>query len=110
MDLGQVAQIMRQLASEGDRRLELRSELIKAVGNRPNRTLIQAVLEIARNTLAQSVVDATTAQQSAIIEAHSKLVELTAKAPTYNFDNALLLGEIASLLASAGGASEPAHG
>ena len=47
---------------------------------------------------------------SELLNAHSALVDLAAKAPTYNFDNGLLVGEIASLLASAGDASEPIHG
>ena len=63
-----------------------------------------------RTTLAQSIADAPADKRLGIIDAHAALVDLAAKAPTYNFDNGLLVGEIASLLANAGGASEPIHG
>lgn len=110
MKLAPVAIVMQRLVTEGDPTLSLRSDLVAAIGPRPNRDRIQAVLELARTTLARQVGDAIPDKRSAIINAHSALVELTAKAPTYNFDNGLLVGEIASLLAGAGGASEPVHG
>jgi DNA polymerase-3 subunit delta' len=90
--------------------LALRAQLISEIGARPSRERIQAILDLARTTLAQSIADAQADKRLGIIDAHTALVDLAAKAPTYNFDNGLLVGEIASLLASAGGASEPIHG
>ena len=110
MKLAPVAQVMQKLASMTDPGMVLRAELVSAIGPRPNRERIQAVLELARTILAQQVRDASQSKRAAIVEAHSALVDLAAKAPTYNFDTGLLLGEIASLLASAGAASEPVHG
>ena len=110
MKLGPVAQVMQKLVTMSDPVMALRSELTAAIGARPSRERIQAVIELGRTILAKQVADAPAQKRTAIIDAHSALVELAAKAPTYNFDNGLLVGEIASLLASAGAASEPAYG
>ena len=110
MKLEPAAQIMQQLVAQGDPAMTLRAQLNAEVGARPSRERIKAFLDLARTTLAQSLDDASPEKRLAIIDAHSALVELGAKAPTYNFDNGLLVGEIASLLAGAGAASEPVHG
>jgi len=110
MKLEPIAKVMQQLAAQGDPTLALRAQLISEIGARPSRERIQAILDLARTTLAQSIADAQADKRLGIIDAHTALVDLAAKAPTYNFDNGLLVGEIASLLASAGGASEPIHG
>ena len=110
MKLEPIAKVMQQLAAQGDPTLALRAQLISEIGARPSRERIQAILDLARTTLAQSIADAPADKRLGIIDAHTALVDLAAKAPTYNFDNGLLVGEIASLLASAGGASEPIHG
>lgn len=110
LKLEPVAQVMQKLVSMADPGMTLRAELMGTIGPRPKRERIQAVLELARATLAQKVREASPEKRIAIIDAHSALVDLAAKAPTYNFDNGLLVGEIASLLASAGSASEPVHG
>lgn len=109
-ELGGVAQAMRSLVAQGDPGFDLRGRLAAAVGARPDRERMRAVIELARTTLARALPDARPEQQSALIEAHADLVKLAAQAPTYNFDPGLLVGEIASLLARAAGASEPAHG
>jgi len=109
-ELGAVANAMRRLASQGDPGFELRGQLAAAIGQRPDRDRMRAVLELARTTLAQALPDADPQSQTALIEAHQELVVLAGQAPTYNFDPGLLAGEIASLLARAAGASEPAHG
>ena len=110
MKLEPIAKVMQQLAAQGDPTLALRAQLISEIGARPSRERIQAILDLARTTLAQSIADAPADKRLGIIDAHTTLVDMAAKAPTYNFDNGLLVGEIASLLASAGGASEPIHG
>ncbi|KUO54511.1 MAG: DNA polymerase III subunit delta' [Sphingomonadales bacterium BRH_c3] len=109
-ELGAVASAMRRLASQGDPGFELRGQLAAAIGQRPDRDRMRAVLELARTTLAQALPDTDPQSQTALIEAHQELVVLAGQAPTYNFDPGLLAGEIASLLARAAGASEPAHG
>lgn len=110
MELGGIARLMQRLASEGDPGFALQASLADAVGGRPDRERMRAVLELARTTLAASLQDARPDRRLALIDAHQALVELAAQAPTYNFDPGLLVGEIASLLARAAGASEPAHG
>ncbi len=110
MKLEPIAKVMQQIAAQGDPTLALRAQLISEIGGRPSRERIQAILDLARTTLAQTIADAPADKRLGIIDAHTALVDLAAKAPTYNFDNGLLVGEIASLLASAGGASEPIHG
>jgi len=110
MELGGVARLMQRLAHEGDPGFALQASLADAVGARPDRERMRAVLDLGRTTLAASLHDASPERRLALIDAHQALVELAAQAPTYNFDPGLLVGEIASLLARAAGASEPAHG
>lgn len=109
-ELGAVAQAMRQLVEQGDPGFELRGRLSSAIGPRPDRDRIRAVLDLARTTLAQSLSEAAPQQQLVLIDAHHELVTLAGQAPTYNFDPGLLVGEIAGLLARVADASEPAHG
>lgn len=110
LDLGGVARLMQRLVREADGGLALQSALVEAVGARPDRERMRAVLDLARSTLAEALPDVAPSALPAVIEAHQALVELTGQAPTYNFDSALLVGEIASLLGRAAGASAPAHG
>lgn len=108
--LGGVAAAMQRLATQGDAVFGMRGQLAEAIGPRPDRERIRAVMELARTTLARALPEADTHNRMALIEAHRDLVVLAEQAPTYNFDPGLLVGEIASLLARAAGASEPAHG
>lgn len=109
-ELGPVAQVMQQLAREGDPAFALRGQLADAIGPRPDRDRLRAVIDLARTILARELDHANTARQGAIVEAHGELVELSQQLTTFNFEPALLVGEIASLLARVAGASEPAHG
>jgi len=99
-DLGRIDTLMRQIVEFGDADFSLRGRLAQAIGARPDRTTIQAALDLARAVLASRSNDASPAQFPAVIDAHSKLVTLTSQAPTYNFDAGLLVMEIGGLLAS----------
>lgn len=109
-NLGPVAALMQRMLREGDPGFVLRAELAAAVGARPDRLRLQAMLDLARSMVAQAVRQADAGQVPGLVEAHAALVELAAQAPTYNFDPGLLVLETGGLLARAAGASEPAHG
>lgn len=108
-DLGKVDALMRQIVANGDPDFSLRGKLAQAMGNRPDRTMIQAVLDLARSVLSSELNEATAARLPAIVDAHSALVTLTGQAPTYNFDPGLLVMEIGGLLASAAPPRERAN-
>lgn len=101
LGLGRLQSLMQQLTREGDPDIALRGALAEAIGARPDRELMLAVLDLARASLASEVATAPRARQQRIIAAHSALARLTAQAPTYNFDPQLLSFEIGTLLASA---------
>jgi len=100
-DLGPLHVLMRRILNEGDEGFELRGALADAIGQRPSRERQLAAIDLARTVIAQQMRVAAKAQLPAIIEAHGALNRLAAQAPTYNFDPALLVMEIGSLLASA---------
>ena len=106
--LGPLDTLMRRIVSEGDPQFTLRGKLAEEIGARPDRARIAATLDLARANLAQMVQHAPKERLPAIVEAHADLVRLTAQAPTYNFDPALLVMQIGGLLASAAAASQRA--
>lgn len=105
-DLGPIAAIFDRILGGGDIDMAQRTALIKAVGQRPNRERIQAILGLAQTSLASGLENSSTGAQAARIEAHQKLITLTSQAPTHNFDTSMLLLEVGGLLASAGKASQ----
>jgi len=107
-ELDPIADLMRRMLREGDPRMDLRGNLSRAVGARPGRQRIQAVLDLARGVVAEEARQGNPARRGGLIEAHAKLVELAAQAPTYNFDPGLLVMEIGGLLARTAEASERA--
>lgn len=109
LDLGALNILMRDIVREGDPHFELRGKLATAMGARPSRERTQAALDLARSVLADTIERADRSLVPRIVGAHSKLVTLAAQAPTYNFDHALLIMEIGTLLASAAPASERAN-
>ncbi|WP_345719563.1 DNA polymerase III subunit delta' [Qipengyuania qiaonensis] len=109
MELGSVAQAMRDILDRGDPDFRLRGTLAGLIGARPDRDRIRAVLELARSVVAQRL-EANMADPRRIIDTHSELVRLTGEQPTYNFDAGLLAMEIGTLLANAAKASERADG
>ncbi len=108
-DLAPIASVMRELLRDGDPAFNLRGRLAGEIGARAKRERIQAVLDMARMVVADEVSADNCANPAALIDAHSALVELTAQAPTFNFDPGLLVVEIGTLLARAAPASERAN-
>jgi len=100
-DLSEIHGLMVRILHEGDDRFALRGALAAAMGARPVRQKIFAVLDLARAELAAELPQAPRERQVRIIEAHAALARLSAQAPTYNFDPGLLIMEIGGLLASA---------
>jgi len=109
LDLGEVATIMRRILAEGDSGFTLRGQLASAIGPRPDRERLQAVLDLARAALSQRL-DGGAIDPRPVIEAHAELVRLSGEQPTYNYDAGLLAMEIGTLLANAAKASERADG
>ncbi|MDZ4306656.1 DNA polymerase III subunit delta' [Allopontixanthobacter sp.] len=99
-NLGPLNTIMRRIAREGDPDFTLRGQLAEAIGTRPDRARIQAVLDLARAVIGARAQDCTADEIPVLAQAHSELVTLTGQAPTYNFDAGLLVMEIGTLLAS----------
>jgi len=89
-----------KLVEHGDPGFALRGALVEAVGPRPERERIAAVIELARGVLVGAVAEAAPDRQARMIEAHAALVRLAAEAPTFNYDPGLLLLQIGGLLAS----------
>jgi DNA polymerase-3 subunit delta' len=109
LDLGEVATIMRRILADGDIDFALRGQLAGAIGTRPDRERLQAVLDLARAALAERL-DGGASDPRPVIEAHAELVRLSGEQPTYNYDAGLLAMEIGTLLANAAKASERADG
>lgn len=99
--LGAAYTKMRAILRDGDSNLALRGGLAEALGARPGRLRLAAVLDLARSVIARELPQAGIPQQRRMIEAHAALVRLSGQAPTYNFDAGLLAMEIGGLLASA---------
>ncbi|WP_128892628.1 DNA polymerase III subunit delta' [Erythrobacter sp. HKB08] len=108
-DLGRFLDPMRLLLENGDPDFALRGKLTEAVGARPKRETLEAVIDLARSLLLAQVAEADRASQGRMIDAHAKLVELSGQVATYNFDPGLLVAQIGTLLASAAPASERAN-
>ncbi len=109
MDLGRVAQAMREILATGDVEFHHRGVLAGLIGTRPDRDRIRAVLELARSVLARRI-DGALPDPRPLIDAHAELVRLSGEQPTYNYDPGLLAMEIGTLLARAAGASERIDG
>ncbi|GMM94372.1 DNA polymerase III subunit delta' [Qipengyuania sp. MTN3-11] len=107
-DLGPLSELMGQIVREGDPTFVLRGRLATAIGNRPDRERLRAMLDLARGTLATELDDCPRDRLPARIDAHQALVRLTGEMPTYNYDPGLLVMEVGTLLARAGAASERA--
>lgn len=101
-DLGRAQAIFEKLIERGDRDMSLRAALSGAIGARPDRERIGAAIEAARMTVVRALEYVDDAGMLRLAEAHAKLVKLAGDAPIYNYDPAMLMLEIGSLLASAG--------
>lgn len=100
-DLGRLHGLMRTIITHGDGDFSARGALSEALGARPDRERMLATLDLARSVMAGELASAAQERQLRIIEAHGAITRLSAQAPTYNFDAALLVMEIGGLLASA---------
>jgi DNA polymerase-3 subunit delta' len=100
-DLGKIHALMRTIITQGDGDFATRGALSEALGARPDRERMLAALDLARAVVAGELAGAARERQLRIIEAHGAIARLSAQAPTYNFDAALLVMEIGGLLASA---------
>ena len=109
-DLAPLHHLMQRIAQVGDPGFTLRGELAEAIGQRPDRERVLATLELARAVLAGEMHGAQRARLPRIVDAHGEINRLAAQAPTYNFDPALLVMEIGTLLASAAMDREPRYG
>ncbi len=109
-DLGKLHGLMQQLARSGDPGFALRGELAAAIGQRPDRERVLACLDLARAVLAGEMRQAPARRVPRIVDAHEEINRLSGQAPTYNFDAALLVMEIGTLLASAAVDREPRYG
>lgn len=98
-----------QIMRSGDPDFEKRGALCEQYSAWAKPDRVRAVFDIARGMLIAEVEHAPQTQQAAIIESHAKLVELGARAPTFNFDPGLLLSEIGGLLAGVSPASERSY-
>lgn len=105
MDLGEIAVLMRQILETGDGDFGLRGRLASAIGVRPDRVRLQAVLDLARSELAERVTKMP-GDPRPLVNAHSELVQLGGEAASYNYDPGLMGMEIGTLLARAAPASE----
>lgn len=99
-DLAGLHRLMQRIVGEGDSQFILRGALAEEIGMRPNRERLLAVLELARAVLAGQLAGADRVRIGRVIEAHAELSRLSGQAPIYNFDPALLVMEIGTLLAS----------
>ena len=102
-ELGPIADLMRRILREGDAGFELRGQLSRTIGSRPDRARIQAVLDLARGVVSEAARAGEGECRLALVETHSALVDLGGQAPTYNFDPGLLVMEIGGLLGKGGG-------
>ncbi len=109
LELGPVEALMRQLIRQGDPLLNARGNLAAAIGAKPGRERVQAIIDLARSVVADAARDAPATSFPRLAETYSRLVALAAQVPTYNFDPGLLAMEIGTLLALAAPASERAH-
>ena len=107
--LAAIADLMRQIVVDGDQGFVLRGDLASAIGQRPTREKLRAVLDLARGIVAEDLANASKRSLPARIASHEELVRLTDEMPTYNYDPGLLVMEIGTLLARAGAASERAN-
>lgn len=98
--LAKAQAIFAQLIARGDPDLSLRGALSGAIGARPDRDRISAVIEAARMTVVRALDLVDDAGKLRLVEAHARLVKLAGEAPIYNFDPGMLMMEIGSLLAS----------
>ncbi len=98
LDLGQIHQLMQEIATRGDPDFALRGKLAGAMGQRPKREKQLAAIELARAVAAERMQGITQEQIPGVVDTHGELVRLAGQAPTANFDPGLLVMEVGTLL------------
>lgn len=110
LDLAAMHRLMAEIAEHGDADLARRGRLAEAMGARPERRRQLAAIDLARAVVAGRMRQTPPAELRALADTHAELVRLAAQAPTYNFDPALLVMEIGTLLARIAAPREATHG
>lgn len=108
-ELGEISSLMHRILDQGDPHFELRGQLSRAIGPRPDRARLTAIMDLALSILGEQIHLTSGIRQQAIVDAHEEFVRLSGQAPTFNFDAGLLSIEIGTLLARVAEASEPAN-
>ena len=109
-DLGKLHRLMLDIAKSGDSDFARRGRLADAMGARPDRQRQLAAVELARAVTASRMAEAEHSDIPGIVETHAELSRLAAQAPTYNFDAALLVMEIGTLLSNLAPSRAGGHG
>jgi len=110
LDLATMHRLMAEIAERGDPDLARRGRLAEAMGARPDRKRQLAAIDLARAVVAGRMRETPREELRALADTHAELVRLAAQAPTYNFDPALLVMEIGSLLARIAAPRGTTHG
>lgn len=108
-DLAPVHALMQALLREGDDDLARRGQLASAIGAKPARERLAAILDLARAELSRALASASRERQLRLIAVHAELVRLAGQIATFNYDTGLLGVEIGSLLASTAAPRETAR-
>ena len=101
LEMGGVHALLQQIAEGGDRDLAMRGALAAAIGARPDRRRLAALLDLAGAVLASRMREVELATIPHLADTHTELVRLSAEAATFNYDPGLLVMQITTLLARA---------
>ena len=101
LKLGEVRKAMAHILEGGDPHFEARAALANAIGPRPDRERLAAVVSLARSLLAKNMAKGSREDFSARHTAYLECERLAAEIATFNYDPGLLAMEIGSLLANA---------
>ncbi|MGB3739055.1 MAG: hypothetical protein WA948_06840 [Pontixanthobacter sp.] len=91
---------MKDIVTTGDRDHAIRGRLQFGLGPRPDRDRMTGLIELARIAIVQHAENTLYDNFPDLADAHSRLVDLAAQVPVYNFDPGVVVTEIGRLLAS----------
>ena len=109
LDLAKAAAVMREIGATGDEGFALRTKLAGILGSRPDRAKLQAALEVARRTIADSIIASGGSGADSGARAHEELTQLEGELATYNYDAGLLVMQIGTLLATTAASTKPTY-
>ena len=110
LDLATMHRLMAEIAERGDADFARRGRLAEAMGARPDRKRQLAAIDLARAVISGRMRETPPEELRTLADSHAELVRLAAQAPTYNFDPALLVMEIGTLLARIAAPRGTTHG